>query len=527
METESSISISLFDPGMTHVHRVGLAGLYLTLNSLAASTGIPGDIQYESEPHRLRLSWKGEAAETFKFLFQEAFGISKDKPEGLVDFAAHRGSGVGDLERIELNRAILNSFLQHNKQNNIPKGTASKSLTLSLEDKQVLVEYRPFVKPYAHSQAAALLPKKKDWHTKPIKIKGWLFPGAAERHSNLSGTEIEETPERFICLLFAPVACLYYRISHRGPDGKFDERRATAVCFPHLTALKSYGRSFERYLNSPIERMAADGLGDAALSALLALRTGESLEALGVNGCTVITMGTVGWSKQQRTRTSVAVWDDIDDKRLDAFELAVKCLPNKLIIGSKRTTSKKHNSEKIGIFVATSLARGLISDNIAQGHHWFKSFSKLMHSQKQATRIGYEKRGLKQMVEEAPWPFEADKQFVEAVHYAVRKRFGAMASRAKQQGEKIPFDREFERMRTGLMRAKNAQTFRGEIADLFARGGLNRTLQKEWANLLPLFTGSDWQRARDLALLALASYAGKGADAIQSGEQDFDEEVSE
>ena len=51
---------------------------------------------------------------------------------------------------------------------------------------------------------------------------------------------------------------------------------------------------------------------------------------------------------------------------------------------------------------------------------------------------------------------------------------------------------------------------------MFARGRINKTLQKNWAELLPLFTGSDWQRARDLALLALASYMGKGAESIES-----------
>ena len=127
------------------------------------------------------------------------------------------------------------------------------------------------------------------------------------------------------------------------------------------------------------------------------------------------------------------------------------------------------------------------------------------------------------MTEEAPWPFEADKQFVEAVHAAIRNRYGALAAHAKKQGEAIRFDREFERMRTGLMRAKNAQTLRAELADLFARGGLNRTLQQQWQDLLPLFVGPDWQRARDLALLALASYTGKGAEEIEPTELEEEE----
>jgi CRISPR-associated protein Cas8a1/Csx13 len=525
MEPQSSVTIGLFDPGMTHVHRVGLAGLYMTLKSFGSSEKVPGGLHYEPGPRRLTLSWSGEPKKAFDPFFRAAFGISRHTPDGLVDFAAHRGLGMGDLERIEHTKAVLNSFLQHNKQNNIPKGTSSKSFVLGLEEKQVLVEYRPLVKPYAHCEAAGLLPDKKSWSTKSAKIKGWLFPGAAERHSTLSGTEIEELPHRLICLLFAPVACLYYRIAHRGADGKFDERRATAVCFPHLTDLERYSRSYERYLQSPVERLSADGLGDAALSALLTLRAGDSLEDLGVKGCTAITMGTVGWAKQQRTRTSVAIWENVEESSLETFELAVRCLPNRLVVRSAKPTTKEPFAQN-RYFVATSLARGLIGENIAENNHWFKGFGKLMCSKKHATIIGHEKRGLKQMVDEVEWPHEADKQFVEAVHAAIRNRYGALAARAKQQGETIRFDREFERMRAGLMRVKNAQTLRAEMADVFARGGLNKTLQKQWINLLPLFTGSDWQRARDLALLALASYAGKGAEQIQPENQEpFGEEL--
>ena len=64
------------------------------------------------------------------------------------------------------------------------------------------------------------------------------------------------------------------------------------------------------------------------------------------------------------------------------------------------------------------------------------------------------------------------------------------------------------------MRVKNSQTLRAELADLFARGGVNKTLQENWREILPLFSGQDWQRSRDLALLGLASYAGKGTEQL-------------
>jgi CRISPR-associated protein Cas8a1/Csx13 len=65
------------------------------------------------------------------------------------------------------------------------------------------------------------------------------------------------------------------------------------------------------------------------------------------------------------------------------------------------------------------------------------------------------------------------------------------------------------------MRAKNAQTLRAELADFFSRGGINPVLQEEWKQVLGIMVQPDWQKARDLALLGLASYKGKGAKALQ------------
>jgi CRISPR-associated protein Cas8a1/Csx13 len=267
---------------------------------------------------------------------------------------------------------------------------------------------------------------------------------------------------------------------------------------------------------TPYKKLSADGLGDAALSAMLELKADDDLAVLGIDGCTVVIMGTATWSKQQQSRTSIVSYEGFNEERLDLFDVACRCLPNKVVITKTKKDSDDSQGDKF--FVATSLSRGLISENIANERDWYLGFSELMMSKDQAKIISYERGGLMEMTESAEWPFETDKKFVEAIHNAIRNRYGALASRANQSGEPIRFDREYERMRTGLMRAKNAQTLRAELSDFFARGGLNKTLRESWQDLLPLFTGSDWQRARDLALFALASYSGKGIEEIEATE---------
>jgi CRISPR-associated protein Cas8a1/Csx13 len=249
------------------------------------------------------------------------------------------------------------------------------------------------------------------------------------------------------------------------------------------------------------------------------------MKSLGISGCTVVTFGTVGWATQQKTRTSILTIDRFNTFQLDNFEIALNNLPNKIVFHKIKPT--KNNPEPdIVAFVASSIARGKISENIVTGREWYRGFNELMCSKKIAGMLAYERGGLKRMIEEVKWSDDADRLFVEAVHNAIRNIYGALAARARDRNEKIPFDREFERMRAGLMRCKNKQTLRGELANIFARGGLNPTLKSNWRELLPIYDGSDWQKARDLALLALASYSGRGSDQLASESKDDETDKS-
>jgi len=247
---------------------------------------------------------------------------------------------------------------------------------------------------------------------------------------------------------------------------------------------------------------------------MIDLKAEDDLDSLGITGCTVLTMGTATWSRQQQSRTALQSYEGISGKNLELFDLVCRCLPNRIVVTSNK--KKQADDGERSFFVATSLSRGLIAENIATNKGWFLGFHSLMQSKQLAKIVSFERGGLKNMAESIPWPNETDKQFVEAVHDAIRSRYGALASRAKESGETIRFDREYERMRTGLMRAKNSETLRAELSDFFARGGSNKTLRQHWKDLLPLFSGADWQRARDLALFALASYAGKGVEQIET-----------
>jgi hypothetical protein len=48
------------------------------------------------------------------------------------------------------------------------------------------------------------------------------------------------------------------------------------------------------------------------------------------------------------------------------------------------------------------------------------------------------------------------------------------------------------------------------LADLWSRAGTVKELQSGWQAVVSLLQDDNWQAARDLALVALASYEGRG-----------------
>lgn len=495
-----SLTLKLFDPGMTHMHRVGLAGLYMTLQQLDhADYATAG--KWELHPQGIELSWNRTPRDLLAPIIEKSFGVS---PAGVIQFLAHQSSPMGDLNRILLHRAILLTYLQYRTTRNL----ANKEQNIAIEfDSRPIVESIKSLSSYQNQEAEKILFAPNGSFKQDIKIATGFFPGGVVRHwKHGDHTALTADPGKFLSLLYAPVGSLFFLISHKGSDGKFDNRKAAAIVLPHINNLEKYSRQFTRYLTSPVQRLFVDGLADAGLMALTMLnlaRPDGMIDNLNINSCTVITLGTVSWAAQQKTRTGLQQVKNLDVARLNFFDLAWRCLGN-----------RPHVTKNGNLLMMTSAVRGLAADNIAAGLPWYQGFSRLMISKEAAKQVNYNRKGVHTMVEQAAWSSEADQLLVQAVHKALRSRYAALARRATERGESPAFDREFTRIRTSLMRSKNGPTLRSELADIFARGGLNQILQENWKKILPLYTGDDWQRARDLALLALASYTGKGAETI-------------
>jgi len=112
------------------------------------------------------------------------------------------------------------------------------------------------------------------------------------------------------------------------------------------------------------------------------------------------------------------------------------------------------------------------------------------------------------MTQQADYDHPNERVFIQACHEAWRRRLGQLGERSRR--EKIKFQRlargDLEKLRVSFARCKNASTLRAALTDFWSRAGSLPALQEGWAAVLPLLEEDQWQKARDLSLLALASY---------------------
>ena len=132
-------------------------------------------------------------------------------------------------------------------------------------------------------------------------------------------------------------------------------------------------------------------------------------------------------------------------------------------------------------------------------------------------QLPFERKGLHAMIaDKKMWDQEGEKLVVEAVHEAIGRRMGQIRSdtdgekaKALSQATKNRWERFRDRLRLDLAGSKTEAQVRFALMDLFSRAGNNSVLRGGWSTILPVIR-KDWHLARDLGLLALASYSGKG-----------------
>ncbi|MGK7894183.1 MAG: type I-MYXAN CRISPR-associated Cas8a1/Cmx1, partial [Xenococcus sp. (in: cyanobacteria)] len=468
----------------------GVAGLYMTLKALEKRYPTfktrQGNLKWVLTANSICLNWKGDDYAVLDWLFKESFQISD---LGLISLTGLNPQTMNLEAQLAIHIGIKNTFIQHNEYY-ISAGDGSESLII--EGKEFVVDYKK-VTSYAYQEfAEKLCDKNGQLLQQPIGITGLLYPGAARKHYAFKQqTQFTETLERALALLFAPVAC-FYLIAPK--SYLHDTKTQYFLVIPDITDLQLYLLQRKEFNNWDYQNFYASGYSDASLRFLLNQRTINLLRENKIKRCKVITFGQTQWTAFQKIRKSVDVIN-ITDNIIRNYQLCDRYFNNRIIKG------------KDGNFIVSSIVRELITENLAKDFPWWHNFALAVRDKDLFKLISYEKEGLQQMVRNTDWDEESQKIFVKACHRALYQIRGKLSGRAKEN-EYVQFDRENERIRSGLIRCQNSEDFRHFMtANFWSKGGIISILADHWEELMPLTTKPEnWKLARDLALLALASY---------------------
>lgn len=506
---------ALHRPGMTALHRVGLAGLYMTLAAFERDQAAKAELTHAGlcwtlEDQRVTLDFgdKPQAAlGKFIALSFQLDGEGFFKLPGL-----ERGAPLTLEQKWLLYHALLGTFLQLGRFR--PTGTKG-TLVIDVDDKQIRISDFAPVTTYKHQDASKPKIDKKgeikagDFVDKngllktTIEVKSWLYPGGMKRHEAHEETVFEEPTELAFCLLFAPVGSIFFQINSR----RSGRKTRTALVLPSFAKLPDYARLHRVLTSKGVLALTAASPTDAALQLAVQAR-GQELAQGFDDTIRVLAFGIVDWNEKQKSRTSARTITPAQLPGLANYERADIIFKNRWQIIKAKFNRKGQITEPEHAFVRPCTAREIIADNLANRRPWHDRFTEYVSKKDTRISLSFERKELFQMTQEADYEHPRERTFIATCHEAWRRRLGQLGERSRR--EHASFNRlasgEYEKLRVALARCKNAASLRATLTDFWSRAGSLPSLRTGWSELLPLLDEAHWRKARDLALLALASY---------------------
>jgi len=480
----------LFDlasPRMTLLHRVGLAGLWMTLNHLETHPTRPQGFHWDLGETGLKLSWHGDLSPPLDWLFKTAFQVEDD----IIVFPARRLKER--ISKILLHNALLKTFLQH---------TGSRTLAGSQEESEAFyvdIDKPPLILPYKRVAAykyqhfvEILWDKRKRRLHPTINLVGWMYPGATQQHAAVSDSHFVEPCELAFLLPFASIAASYYSLCEENGAWGYAVVLQEPDTLPNFCKKMWTGWSvatvYEHYTAS---------VADAGLKCLLTATT----ELQG--SCQISIFAKKPWSSQQRNRCQVleiSLPDSLPvhyrDSVLEIYNNCQNLFPNHLVSPKPKKGGQPQS------FIFPNYLKGVICDNIVNGRVWYHDFCRKLSNPRNFTNARFEGRRLRQMLQAEKG---IEQIFVSVCHDVLRQFFGRLYAEARENGNHVDFGVEVQRLYAQLKRGKSLRDFRKFLVDFWRRGH-SPLLEKNWQELWDLIN-QDWERARDLTVLSFCSYS--------------------
>lgn len=494
----TELEFSIFDPNTLLYHRAGIAGLALALSGIDPKDA---PLKWEVTEDTIKLSWQGNDSEVVQWLLQHTYRIEKGYLEAPALKLDEQGCYI-------FSEGVMSTFLQHNKQRDREKQTVCKAFSIEHDKLEIPVEYKPVTSCY-YTRDFKKRPNKvftsKGVLKKEVPIKGHHLPGLVECFVN--GAYVESSTG-FLALLFLPLACGYYQLP------KF----RSALVIPEVRDLKAWVKRRQQLPARTYASFRSSSPGASGLHFLLQDRLIEHSKLLRVDCCEVYQLGKQPWDGNQ-SYLKQAVYrfqiKDLGDQVLDQWETAFRNLQPKVIEPKEGKEPKKGKP-----YLKESLVLGWISDNLVANKVWYSGFFEF---QKAESIYPDDRKGLIIMTEEHLTP--AKRVLFDAVQGSFRTYLRNQGQEAARQGRSLDYPRAEGKVIHRLQRPGTEQQFRAALVKFLSDFG-SKAAKGNGLEISDWLSTQRWREARDLALLAVATYKGKSeeeGEAIQADQSSSEE----
>lgn len=492
-----ALVLSIFDPNTLLPHRAGIAGLALALEAIPSEDA---PLTWKVSEDTVTLNWNCSDRDAVVWLMGQTYTIQG----GLLVAPA---LNLPPLNRYPFSKGILDTFLQFSSGN---KGFSQneKDEIYLIEETEISVKNRPLEWCYytdlnkltAFTDKGAFKPK--------IQLTSKHLPGLIQDFG--TGKCYEESPSGFLSLLFLPLACSYFQLPFvNHPDPKRKAKIPTyAVVIPEVPNLLAWRRRRKEFNQKICRSFRASSASESGLKVLLQEKLVEDIETYKTGYCEVYRIGPQQWDKSQiGLKQSVY--------RVAAKEQVLR------LYGSAEAIfkPKPRNNSKGETYISISKVLPWIADNLVLGQPWYAGFYELMKmrsdpkTSKSDTNPEIYKLERKGLVNMTQFHLDSNGQIL---FKAVQGSFGRylrgqiteIEERQKREFDYKEYDRVREKAIRRLQRFNTQQGFATALVDFLAQFPCNAA-KGGGSEIIRLLYSSDWRRARDLTMLAIATYQGK------------------
>lgn len=513
----AELKLSLANPGMSDLHKVGLGGLYMTLKSLDLKKKKIKGLEYTFDKRNITLHFEDNIlGKSIAELIQYSFQIDKT---GFFHFPALELNGVQPLEnKLISHKGLLTTFFQPTFKSSQSDKAIAKNFS-GEEGRPIIAKFSKLKSFASQTSLEMFYSHKKNKLQDEIDIINWMYIGGSVKHSGLGNhTKLSEKIETAFPLLYACVGCIYMPIKIADPFLRKKVRSSIVIL--SVENLDTFASDRARIAQFNELKITMAGLSEVSLYLTQQFYIKQNKSFSKNRYITAIGVGETKWNSTQKSKTSVRKYKIDDIKTIHNYSIIAKILKPQYQISKEEKDKRGKIKKPENSYVRIPISKELFCENIANGKPFYIDFHKLTVPTKDSSgklmyKIKFEQKELNEVVEKINYDYEGEKIFIKACHTAWKHRLGKLGSDSKKPGagsfEKL-VARDFERLRVALSKSKNLESFRETITDFWSRAGRIQELTDGWEKAMILLELENWKKGRDLALLALVSYKPKNKE---------------